>query len=200
MVKKQAKQKSLTDFFKQSEKKVESSMTSKETSMSKGSDYIEELTRFIVEASANEARAEPSLKKEERSEVKDDASALLKDMIDRLLDRSVDDKINCSQSGVCDDNRMVGQVFRDDLGILRQRGYLKTTRLPVYLDFVVEKAVVRQILPNTYKVETDRGSIALVPEDFLCELNNRYGVILLNYDKCRDSKKDLQVFTKDSGG
>lgn len=188
------------DFFKQSEKREEFLEKSKETSSVKDSDYIDELTRFIIEASISEARAESSVEeKDVRSGEKGDTSMFSKDIIDKLLNRSIDERINCSQSGVCDDNRMVSQVFKDDLGILRQRGYLKTTRLPVYLDFIVEKAVVKQTLPNTYKVETDRGSIALVPEDFLCELHNRYGVILLNYDKCRDYKKDLQGFTKDSG-
>ncbi|MEM1555445.1 MAG: hypothetical protein QXM54_02820 [Desulfurococcaceae archaeon] len=196
MVKKHGKHKSLLDFIKQSGGGKDVSKTSNGVSR-ENSDYIDELTRFIIEASSSTVSGNKVM---EPSFDKDSASSISKDIIDKLVDRSVDVRINCSQAGVCDDNRVVGQVFRDDYGLLRQRGYLKTTRLPVYLDFIVEKAVVKQILPNTYKVETDRGSIALVPEDFLCELNNRYGVILLNYDKCRDVKKDLQGFVSGREG
>ncbi len=99
-------------------------------------------------------------------------------------------EIMCTSDGVCRDNRKLSEIFVDEYGFRRQRGFVRTTRLPIFLDWIVEEAVVTKILPSAYKVETSRGAIALVPTNFLCELDKRYGVLLQNYD-CSNYKLSI---------
>ncbi len=117
-------------------------------------------------------------------------------VLDEILYKGLgSDDIKCDQSGVCSDGKRIGEVFVDKYGFKRQRGFVNTTRLPIFLDWIVEEAVVQEILPRAYSVRTNRGSIALIPEDFLCELHTRYGIILKNYDKCKNYKPGIGVET-----
>ncbi|MET1160555.1 MAG: hypothetical protein ABWW65_06290 [Thermoprotei archaeon] len=110
-------------------------------------------------------------------------------VLDEILERGLGiDDVRCDNTGRCSDGHNIGDVFTDSYGFKRQRGFVNTTRLPVFLDWIVEEAVVQKVLPRAYSVKTSRGSIALIPEDFLCELHTRYGVILKNYDKCVNYK------------
>jgi len=107
-------------------------------------------------------------------------------ILDEILYKGLmQEDVSCNAGGQCSDGRSVGEVFVDRYGFRRQRGFLNTTRLPVFLDWIVEEAVVKELFPKTYVVETSRGSLAVIPEDFLCELHTRYGVLILNYDKCK---------------
>lgn len=92
--------------------------------------------------------------------------------------------VRCDQSGKCSDGHFVGEVFEDKYGFKRQRGYVNTTRLPIYLDWIIEEASVNKLFAQVYLVKTNRDSLALIPEEYICELNRRYGVIIKNYDKC----------------
>ncbi len=103
--------------------------------------------------------------------------------------------ITCSNEGECSDGRRISEVFVDKYGFRRQRGFIRTTRLPVFLDWIVEEAIVSKVLPTAYKVQTNRGALALIPTDFLCELHMRYGVLLKNYD-CRGYRVSIEPIKK----
>ncbi len=105
-------------------------------------------------------------------------------VLKELLARTADQlrRIECGQDGLCSDGRRISEVFVDEYGFRRQRGFVRTTRIPVFLDWVVEEAVVEKLLERAYVVKTNRGAMAIVPVDFLCELDKRYGVLLKNYD------------------
>lgn len=87
-------------------------------------------------------------------------------------------RIECDASGACADGRRVGDEFQDSYGIYRKRGFLNTTRLPVFLDWVLEKGSVENVTETAVLVKTDRGAVALVPADFLCEMQARYGITI----------------------
>lgn len=119
------------------------------------------------------------------------------DILRKLLEKPIRtiNEIMCSSDGLCKDNRRLSEIFIDEFGFKRQRGFVRTTRAPVFLDWIVEEAVVSKILPTAYKVETSRGAIALIPENFLCELDKRYGVLLKNYD-CSNYKLSISPSEK----
>lgn len=108
------------------------------------------------------------------------------------------DDIICYNNGKCSDGISVGETYTDKYGFLRQRGYINTTRLPIYMDWIVEEGVVKPILARAYGLKTNRGAVALIPEDYLCELELRYGIKLLNYDKCKGYKSIVEWGTKSS--
>ncbi len=114
------------------------------------------------------------------------------EVLDKILWEGLGkDNVTCDSTGKCTDGISVGEIYNDQYGFRRQRGYVNTTRLPVYTDWIVEEGLVKKILPRAYGLKTNRGAVALIPEDFLCELQARYGVILLNYDKCTKYKSVL---------
>ena len=119
------------------------------------------------------------------------------DILRKLLEKPIRtiNETMCSSNGLCKDNRRLSEIFIDEFGFKRQRGFVRTTRAPVFLDWIVEEAVVSKILPTAYKVETSRGAIALIPENFLCELDKRYGVLLKNYD-CSNYKLSISPSEK----
>lgn len=181
MVSKTKKSKSITDYIKKSSVGVNSTDTG--SGKNRLDDYIADLTSFLVES----ATKNEDVKRVKETESGDKGGLKVSTVdIDKILYESGLEPIICKPTGLCSDGRRVGEVFRDKYGLLRQRGFLNTTRQTVYLDFMLEKAVVKQLLPNTFKIETERGSLAIVPEDFLCEMNYRYGVMLVNYDKCKE--------------
>ncbi len=97
--------------------------------------------------------------------------------------------VRCNEKGECSDGLSVGSVYTDKYGFRRVRGYLITTRIPVYTDWIIEEAVIKKILPRAYRLETNRGAVALVPDDYLCTLQERWGVIIKNYGKCRNTSR-----------
>ena len=119
------------------------------------------------------------------------------DILHKLLEKPIRtiNEIMCSSDGLCKDNRRLSEIFIDEFGFKRQRGFVRTTRAPVFLDWIIEEAVVSKIFPTAYKVETSRGAIALIPENFLCELDKRYGILLKNYD-CSNYKLSISPSEK----
>ncbi len=119
------------------------------------------------------------------------------EILNKLLKKRVRaiNEIICGSDGVCKDNKRLSEIFVDEFGFKRQRGFVRTTRAPVFLDWIIEEAIVSKILPTAYKVETSRGAIALIPENFLCELDKRYGVLLKNYD-CSNYKLSISPSEK----
>ncbi|MEZ0394745.1 MAG: hypothetical protein ABWK00_06890 [Desulfurococcaceae archaeon] len=95
-------------------------------------------------------------------------------------------RIECGQDLSCSDGRRVGESFVDELGIPRYRGFLNTTRIPIYLDWILERGKLRKLTKKAYVVETDRGALAVVPPDYLCELQHRYGVLIEGLEGCEE--------------
>jgi hypothetical protein len=95
--------------------------------------------------------------------------------------------IECDKSGMCTDNRRVGEVYQDEHGIKWQRTFISTTRLPIFLDFLAEEAELKGRIGKAFVIETSRGGRAIIPDDFICEAVSRYG-ILINVEKCASYK------------
>lgn len=157
---------------------------------------IDDLLKTMIEKKKEITGFENEKEKKTRKEIaiKEDLSIIpTGKILEEILYKGLSDKeiISCNNNGECNDGRRVGEIFEDKYGFRRQRGFVNTTRLPIFLDWIVEEAVIEEILPKTYVVKTNRGSLALIPEDYLCELHTRYGVIIKNYDKCRKYKPSI---------
>ncbi len=111
-------------------------------------------------------------------------------VLDEILNKGLTDEfLKCDSSGKCTDGRRLGEIYVDKYGFKRQRGFVRTTRTPVYVDWIVEEATISKLLPKAYKLVTSRGAVAIIPDDFLCELQERYGVIIKNDEiNCKSSK------------
>ncbi len=111
-------------------------------------------------------------------------------VLDEILNKELTDEfLKCDSSGKCTDGRRLGEIYVDEYGFKRQRGFVRTTRTPVYVDWIVEEATISKLLPKAYKLVTSRGAVAIIPDDFLCELQERYGVIIKNDEiNCKSSK------------
>ncbi len=118
-------------------------------------------------------------------------------ILDELLEKGLGTMdVKCNENGECSDGLRIGDIYVDKYGFKRQRGYIITTRIPVYTDWIVEEAVLKKILPKAHKLVTNRGAVALVPDDYLCTLQERWGVILKNYDKCKNKPTLLNTYTE----
>ncbi|MGC8982153.1 MAG: hypothetical protein ACP5KA_00125 [Desulfurococcaceae archaeon] len=91
--------------------------------------------------------------------------------------------VTCEKQGVCSDNRHIGEIFEDERGVKWQRGFIRTTRNPIFLDFIVESGEVKGYVGKALIIETERGAKAIIPEEFICEMAARYG-LQLKIDKC----------------
>ncbi len=111
-------------------------------------------------------------------------------VLDEILNKGLTDEfLKCDSSGKCTDGRRLGEIYVDKYGFKRQRGFVRTTRTPVYVDWIVEEATISKLLPKAYKLVTSRGAVAIIPDDFLCELQERYGVIIKNDEiNCKSGK------------
>ncbi len=111
-------------------------------------------------------------------------------VLDEILNKGLTDEfLKCNSGGKCTDGRRLGEIYVDKYGFKRQRGFVRTTRTPVYVDWIVEEATTSKLLPKAYKLVTSRGAVAIIPDDFLCELQERYGVIIKNDEiNCKSSK------------
>lgn len=122
------------------------------------------------------------------------SNIIRKELLEKLLKIPVGPErtVSCTNTGECSDGKKLSEVFVDKLGILRQRGFIRTSRIPIVLDWVVERGRVEKVLPKAYKLVTERGAMALVPEGFICELVTRYGVLIDNYE-CKDFTLSLML-------
>ncbi|ADG90502.1 hypothetical protein [Thermosphaera aggregans] len=185
----------LTEFFK---KNVEKASTNKvEGSISEQpkqpeSSVEEDVTKQIlelVESRTSQLKAKSQVGEE--PDKKPPQAKPPQSLGDELLEQIVAEEIKpieCDSKGFCTDGIKVGDFFVDKYGVKRQRGFVNTTRLPVYLDVVVEEAKVAPLLSRAYSIETSRNALAIVPEDFICELQERYGVVLQGFEKCSQGR------------
>lgn len=196
----------LTEFFKQSERSNEESRPSiknEEPSGHSNMEVEEDIVKHILgllDAHSQKSKTrETSTTKDSGSESqeKEPTRVLESEVLDKVLEEDIK-PIECDNKGVCLDGLKVGEVFTDKYGVKRQRGYVNTTRLPVYLDVIVEEAKVSPLLSKAYSIQTSRNALAIVPDDFICELQERYGVILMGFEKCVGGKVS-SIFDKKGG-
>lgn len=95
--------------------------------------------------------------------------------------------LECDKQGNCSDGKRIGEVFEDSRGVKWQRGFLVTSRLPIFLNFIAENSKIVGRVGKALIIETERGARAIIPEDYICEMTSRYGVIL-NIEKCSTYK------------
>lgn len=95
--------------------------------------------------------------------------------------------IECDKQGNCSDGKKVSEVFEDSRGVKWQRAFLPTSRSPIFLNFIAEDSKIIGRVGRALIIETSRGARAIIPEDYICELTSRYGIIL-NIDKCNTYK------------
>ncbi len=167
--------------------------TQESTSMDSGK-TIDDILKSIVEKKKEISKAGVGEgKKTVKIDIEKDLSIIpTGKVLEEILYKGLSNEdITCYSNGKCSDGKSIGEIFVDKYGFRRQRGFVNTTRLPVFLDWIVEEAVIEEILPKTYVVKTNRGSLAIIPEDYLCELHTRYGVIIKNYDKCKNYKPSI---------
>lgn len=119
------------------------------------------------------------------------------ELLKELLNKPVGPEraVTCNNDGTCSDGIRISEVFKDEKGVVRQRGFIRTSRIPIILDWVVEHGTVKKILPKAYKLVTQRGAKALIPEEFICELSTRYGILIDNYD-CKNYQVNLNTLTR----
>lgn len=193
--KREAKNRRLTDFMKKKEApKGESAPAPPVPGPGKEEpqEVYEELLKIMgtVPKEVSEARPQEGAReaKEEAKEAPlDEEMAKVLENLEKILNDSNINVIECTSNKECSDGISVGEVFVDKYGIKRQRGFLKTSRMPIYVDFIVEKGEVEPVLRRAYVVRTSRGAMAIVPSSFLCELSTRYGV-LLEANECEEEK------------
>jgi len=185
----------LTEFFKKnmqedSEKKAFGSANDqlKQPESSAEEDVAKHILE-LVESRASQSRMRSRVEEESRREdnLLKTPQPLREELLEQILAEEIK-PIECDNKGLCSDGIKVGDFFTDKYGVKRQRGFVNTTRLPVYLDVVVEEAKVSPLLSKAYSIQTSRNALAIVPEDFICELQERYGVILEGFEKCTQGK------------
>ncbi|AFK51091.1 hypothetical protein TCELL_0667 [Thermogladius calderae 1633] len=179
------KYKPLTEFLKKPEPTQASrpdSAGDRETGLSS----IEEIVRaFTEEKIAKKAEASKEVVAEQKT-------SIAVDVLSKIASSPSFKRIECDVNGVCKDGVRVGDNVVDEYGIERKRGFVNTTRLPIFLDWVLETANVDRLTDKTFIVKTNRGALAVVPDHFLCELQYRYGITILGLDeKCRDYKPSI---------
>ncbi|WP_042667237.1 hypothetical protein [Desulfurococcus amylolyticus] len=147
---------------------------------------LDEIKEIILRKAKSSRMSE---KKPETQEPSLNNNGKLMEIIKIISSSKLVRTIECNQQGICNDGRRIGEIFTDEYGIKRQRGFINTTRLPIFLDLIVEEAEAMPALRDkAYIVKTKRGSLALVPDDFICELNSRYGIIIPAIEKCVNYK------------
>ncbi|MFZ8783778.1 MAG: hypothetical protein ACO2OR_07370 [Desulfurococcaceae archaeon] len=181
----------ITDFAKKaSESEKESTRSPEHTSES--SAEIEELLRARISRKEEEAVELKDVKKpsEPTREETTSTSSVLERLV--LLAREAASKmqvefVECDKQGNCSDGKRIGEVFEDSRGVKWQRGFLATSRLPIFLNFVAEESKIVGRIGRALVIETSRGAKAIIPEDYICELTSRYGV-MLEIEKCANYK------------
>jgi len=190
------KAKKITDFAKKTPQSVEASKPTSESSESRVE--IEELLKLRLQSSKSVEKPTSiettSAKTREQAVSVKTPEAPSRETLERLIQLAKEaaaklqvDFIDCDKQGICSDGRRVGEVFEDSRGVKWQRGFLATSRLPIYLNFLAEDSRVIGRIGKALVVETPRGARAIIPEDYICELTSRYGIIL-DIDKCTNYK------------
>lgn len=181
----------ITDFAKKASKGEKESTRSPEHT-SGSSAEIEELLRARISRKEEEAVELKDVKKssEPTREETTSTSSVLERLV--LLAREAASKmqvefVECDKQGNCSDGKRIGEVFEDSRGVKWQRGFLATSRLPIFLNFVAEESKIVGRIGRALVIETSRGAKAIIPEDYICELTSRYGV-MLEIEKCANYK------------
>jgi hypothetical protein len=147
---------------------------------------IEDIVKLLTES--KKQRKTPQVK-EESVEPKPKIS---RELLEKIAANQSLKRLECDNNGVCKDGIRVGEKLVDEYGIERKRGFLNTTRLPIFLDWVSETASVERLTDRTFVVKTERGALAVVPDHFICELQYRYGITIPGLDeKCKDYKPSI---------
>jgi hypothetical protein len=206
----QKKIKKLTDYAKKEEPKqgLEASGESQESisrevskqlakAESVESSIIEEVLQIIEKKhkAAQQSRSVETIggkasEKIEEQQVEQRKEPRLEEILEiarRAIERREIKIIECDKSGMCMDNRRIGEVYQDEHGIKWQRTFINTTRLPIFLDFLAEEAELKGRIGKAFVIETSRGGRAIIPDNFICEAISRYG-ILINIEKCTSYK------------
>jgi len=155
---------------------------------------IEEILRSRMQRT-RETTNEGIIKSKEQEDQKDQTSQLLSNELAEkltLIAREAALKmqvefIECDKQGNCSDGKKVSEIFEDSRGVKWQRAFLPTSRSPIFLNFIAEDSKVIGRVGRALIIETSRGARAIIPEDYICEMNSRYGVIL-NIEKCSTYK------------
>ncbi|MEM2025630.1 MAG: hypothetical protein QXW94_05000, partial [Desulfurococcaceae archaeon] len=95
--------------------------------------------------------------------------------------------IECDKHGVCVDGKRIGEVFEDSKGLRWQRGFLNTSRLPIFIDYIAEEAKITGRVGKAFIIVSSRDAKAIIPDDYICEATSRYG-ILINLERCSGYK------------
>jgi hypothetical protein len=179
------KYKPLTEFLKKAEP-AQASQPDSAGERETGLSSIEEIVRaFTEEKMAKKAEVSKEVEAEQKA-------TIAVDVLSKIASSPSFKRIECEANGVCKDGVRVGDKIVDEYGIERKRGFLNTTRLPIFLDWVSETANVERLTDKTLVVKTNRGALAVVPDHFLCELQYRYGITILGLEeKCRDYKPSI---------
>lgn len=184
--------KPLTDFLKKPSATQPSQQPHPQQPQSQGEagggegSNIEDFVKLLTES--KKQRKTPQVK-EESVEPKPKIS---RELLEKIAANQSLKRLECDNSGVCKDGIRVGGKLVDEYGIERKRGFLNTTRLPIFLDWVSETASVERLTDRTFVVKTKRGALAVVPDHFICELQYRYGITIPGLDeKCKDYKPNI---------
>lgn len=199
----QKRTRKLTDYIKKSEKPVEIAEDSKQASPVQKSppQHVTDIVSELIEAAAKRfelqrapsstptqeprksERAETPQQKPERAPQLVQPDFVTGQLAEEAFKRIAVKLVTCDKQGRCTDDKRVGEVYRDERGVEWQRGFVNTTRLPIFIDFIVEDATITGRVGKALVIESSRGAMAIVPEDYVCELSARYGV-RIQIDKC----------------
>ncbi|MCC6011337.1 MAG: hypothetical protein LM556_02925 [Desulfurococcaceae archaeon] len=185
--------KKITDFTKKTSLSEEASKPAGESRVE-----IEELIKSRLQKSRIEEKSATSettsAKLQEQVVYAKTAEPLNRETLEKLIQLAKEaaskiqvEFIDCDKQGNCSDGKRVGEIFEDSRGVKWQRGFLTTSRLPIFLNFLAEDSRIVGRVGKAFIVETSRGAKAIIPEDYICELSSRYGIIL-NVDKCTNYK------------
>lgn len=192
--KKETRNRRLTDFMKKRREEARAPPPAPQPEKrASQEEVLEEILKIMGALSerAEEARPPEEVREEAKKGAEgvviDEEMAKVLNNIEKIISDSNINILECASNKECSDGINVGELFVDKHGIRRQRGFLKTSRMPIYVDFIVENGEVEPVLRRAYVVKTSRGAMAIVPNSFLCELSARYGV-LLSTEECVEEK------------
>lgn len=147
---------------------------------------IEDIIRLLTES--KKQRKTPSGKEE----VGEPKPKISRELLDKIAANQSLKRLECDNNGVCKDGVRVGEKLVDEYGVERKRGFLNTTRLPIFLDWISETGSVEKLSDRTFVVKTEKGALAVVPDHFICEFQYRYGIAIPGFDeRCKDYKPSI---------
>lgn len=190
----QKRYKKLTDYAKRQEEdaarqpKLDEKSVTPDRKIAEGSESVlREVLEAIIQRyrsthaeTSKQARQEPEETGE--TERRSTANEIL-ELAQEAYQRTEVKLIECDKQGTCNDGRRVGEVYEDSKGLKWQRGFLSTSRIPIFVDFIVEEAKIAGRVGKAFIIVSSRDSKAIIPEDYICEASSKYG-ILLDLEKC----------------